>query len=324
MSSLHSYSRDTTGLAFLPTAAGATLPPNAGVGSGIVGSWAFEDQLAQDSSPYANRMSICPPSGPGFLRGNSGRFDGLTAYSVKHIDAYETKEQSICAWVFLLTDVRDSFRVIFDKGNGAVSLRVWPDTRTLRVSVNGKHGDSRSSLPLNRWTHVCLSLGFSNAQLFINGIADVAVAMAGSPWKDVKADYYIASIENRSLLGVNALIDNLEIRSKALLNSEAKALGSLAFWGIPGGADVAWFACEGCLRETAKKTCANPTSISDNTGVSRPKSHLCTERELTSSVLLLARTMGWINSRTTHVFDYENSSSLPDGTLGVGICCPDS
>ncbi len=308
MSTTHSYLRDGNGLSIIQS----STP------SSVVGFWSFDDAAAQDSSSLVNPLSGVPPAAPGILRGSSGYFDGRTAYYVPRHDAYKTRTATISAWVYIISDVRDSFRVIFDKANGAAySLRVWPDTRTLRVVAGGKTADSRSSLPLRRWTHVALALSASGAQLYVNGVPDVAVSIHDTPWAPVESSLYIASLESGRLLGVEAYIDDIQITNDTVSAETIKAVGALAFWGLPGGADSAWFGCEGCTHKQAVALCANPPPTS-----SRPKSHICTEREQASSVLLVARSMGWVNNLTPVIFDLENSAKYAANVPGVAICCP--
>jgi len=285
----------------------------------VMGSWRFEDVLAQDDSGNGNNLSRVPPAGPGFLRGSSGKFDGRMPLFIPHIEKYETPTQTISLWIYLLEDVRDAFRVILDKA-GAFSLRVWPDTRTLRLIVDKKSADARASLPLHRWTHLAIVFSHTSVQLYVNGVQEVSLPVTGAPWIRIKAPIYLASAapqnaQQSGLLGVSAFIDNVLYHSVALPASALKALGSTAFAGLPGSGDGVWFGCENCVRASATKICTQDVA-------GRPKSHVCTSKELASSAMLVARSMGWLDFGSQPVHDFENTENVPETTPGIGLCCP--
>ena len=162
--------------------------------SPVVGFWDFEDVLAQDSSPHNNAFNDpIPAVGPGFLRGSSAHFTGLSAHSLPHIDAYAASPAAtVSFWVYPTGEVHDGFRSLLHKGASpnaatghvdAFSLRMWSDTYQLRLTVGGRDTlDSRAALPLRRWSHVALTLSPTAAELFLNGQRDsTLVFAAGSP-----------------------------------------------------------------------------------------------------------------------------------------------
>ncbi len=276
--------RDSNGFSLLsfptptPSVAGAPTSP-------VVGFWDFEDIYAQDGSAHNNPMSPVPPSGPGFLRGSSGLFTGRARYSIPHIAAYAAlPSATISMWVYPLAEVHDGFRTLLHKGHpphtaaavnagqrssavDAFSLKVWPDTRQLRLTVGGADTlDSRAALPLRRWTHIAIAIEAAAASLYVNGQLDGTVVFpATSPATTAltasAGPLFVASAPEGSLLGLHSYVDKLEWRAGVTPSAQIKAAATQALLGVPGGADFTWLGCEGCSHADATAACAQRVPV---------------------------------------------------------------
>lgn len=96
---------------------------------------------------------------------------------------------TICFWIFLLKDSTGSWRTILHKGDTSKDLTptimLWPKERRLHVRVstdqNANEGlDSKSVIPLKRWTHLTISFSSQLLHLYINGMIDNEVILKGS------------------------------------------------------------------------------------------------------------------------------------------------
>ena len=96
---------------------------------------------------------------------------------------------TISFWIFLLKDSTGSWRTILHKGNSARDLTptimLWPKERRLHVRLstdqNPNEGlDSKSIIPMRRWTHITVSFSLQLLHLYVNGILDNQVILKGS------------------------------------------------------------------------------------------------------------------------------------------------
>ena len=324
MSTTSTYYKDSPGFLLKTFGSSPKAPSN------IIGSWSFDTANGEDDSVYANGFANpLPPAGVGLLRGASGYFTGKVTYSIPHIDAYsQHAEGTISAWVYLLSEVEDNFRVVFRKGDGksvdAFELKVWPTTRLLRASAGSLSVNSQASVPLNKWTHLAIRIAPTKLDIFMNGVivgsTTIQSAQATvSPLQMNKEAIYVASTADMSTLGVHAYIDNLKWTRGASPVAEIRAEAALAAWGIPGGMEMVWLGCDECTREQAVKICAQE-GIPAESALYKP-SHVCSEMELSAGAFMVARNMGWLSlTSKMKVFTLDNAKVAKD-TIGVGLCC---
>eukprot|EP00933_Yihiella_yeosuensis_P033784 TRINITY_DN27422_c0_g1_i1.p1 TRINITY_DN27422_c0_g1~~TRINITY_DN27422_c0_g1_i1.p1 ORF type:complete len:367 (-),score=10.51 TRINITY_DN27422_c0_g1_i1:29-1018(-) len=326
MSTTPTYNQDSNG--FLMKSFGNNIHAP----SGIVGLWSFDTADGADSSNNVNGFSSpVPPLGVGILRGSSGLFTGVTTYSVPHIDAYsQYAEGTISAWIYLLSEVEDNFRVIIKKGDGkdfdAFELKVWPTTRLLRASAGSLSVNTEASLPLTKWTHVAVRVAPTSLEVYMNGVLAGAtkipsVQASVSPLQMNKHPIYVASTQDMSTLGVHAYIDNLKWTKGLLSLAELRAEAALASWGIPGGMEMAWLGCDECTRAEAMDICDQKHVTMEADSLAHNPSHLCSEMELSAGALTVARSMGWLSlSAKLPIFTLDNSK-VGASAIGVGLCC---
>ena len=96
---------------------------------------------------------------------------------------------TLCFWLFLLRDSTGSWRTIIHKGNSTRDLTptimLWPKERRLHIRVstdqNPNEGlDSKSVIPMRRWTHITISFSLQLLHLYVNGILDNEIILKGS------------------------------------------------------------------------------------------------------------------------------------------------
>jgi len=315
----------------------------------LVGLWTFDDMFAQDQSPNQNPIRPLPSFGPGFDgRGASAAFNfssdsdasssssssdaSPTAYSINHINAYQSSSWTISMWLFVGEPVVGDFRTILYKGsesNPGPHVSLWPESRRIHIRLTTGNDastsietlDSNSNIMIGRWSHIGVVVDGKLLSLFVNGILDT-VKLLNRPPQFNTDPFYIASDPWHDSL--NCFIDQLAIFQRALLPTELAAMGSAAFPGL----DPSFYslACMSCPVSTALEAC----SSEDET-----PTHLCTMAELNGGGLIIARVMGWINSiHANRIFALDDKAGLmydaatsnmtaaeQQRTLGVGLCC---
>lgn len=172
----------------------------------LIGHWTFDEKYSLDHSKTRNHLYPSPLAGPqsGIKKyvkiktiiyiyiggkGYSAYYDGLTYSNISHNKIYETEDMTICFWIFILKDSTGSWRTILHKGDTSKDLTptimLWPKERRLHVRVSTDQNineglDSKSVIPLKRWTHLAISFSSQLLHLYINGIIDNEVILKGS------------------------------------------------------------------------------------------------------------------------------------------------
>jgi len=169
----------------------------------LIGHWKFDDKYSLDYSGTSNHMTPPPEVGPqsgssnklpqnlifSGGKGYSAFFDGFTYSNISHNKIYESEDMTIAFWVFLLKDSTGSWRTILHKGNTTRDLTptvmLWPKERRLHIRLstdqNPNEGlDSKSVIPMRRWTHIAVSFSLQLLHLYVNGILDNQVILKGS------------------------------------------------------------------------------------------------------------------------------------------------
>lgn len=161
----------------------------------LVGYWKFDQLYPLDSSPKGNHILEPFEAGPEMGgKGYSCYMNGTTSLTIPHIPAYETTDVSISFWLFLIEDSTGEWRTLIQKGNSQQELTptimLFPKERRLhaRVSTDASINeglDSKSVIPMKRWTHISMVMSNQVLQLFINGIMDGQTILKG----EVKVQY---------------------------------------------------------------------------------------------------------------------------------------
>jgi len=213
-----------------------------------------------------------------------------------------------------LTDATDSWRVIFRKGDTATDLTptllLFPDSRKVHARIStsdpSKNGiDSITSIPLRRWTHVAVSLNYNVIALFINGIKDNEVNLAGEVLLNT-GSWYIG--KDLFLPGTGMFLDNLKFYGRAM---DEKSLQSEASNALPGlGSNFLRLGCKRCEMSKAIEACASTGGY-----------HLCRTLELQGGGLMVARAMGYLDMASDN---WSAEDSATDVQLQkLGLCCLD-
>lgn len=316
---------------------GATPIAANAVHKGLVGLWNFDDSAAQDISGNMNQLSPPPSVGPGFGgRGASAMFNGSTLHTIQHISAYASHSFVLSFWLFLTQDAFGSYRTIVHKGtdkSSSPSIRLIPDSRRLHVAVSTTDEEvafeSRSIVPLRRWTHIAYVQSGRIASLIINGIVDVERILPSPGPVPNREPIYVGRDPWR--LGVNCYIDDLRIYNRALEHEDIQAIGSTAFPDT--GSHYARLGCKNCLFHKAQQSCSSdPTASSPSSSSSTIKYrnyHLCAQNEL-GAAMTIAASMGWASldqffwfSEYKFALTNNNNDDSITSKTGVALCCYD-
>lgn len=291
---------------------------------GLIGRWTFDDVMSYDSSGHHNHIKRVHSFGPGVLgRGSSAYFNGSSFAVIPHQTLYDTKDFTISLWVFLHEDVIGSFKPIITKEirqNGRIigrfpSISLWPESRRLHVklSLAGKGAQTLSSVaavPLNKWTHIAVTLDGRVLQIYVNGAPDSEAVLRRAPRAPrTHLPYFVAG--NPWTIGLECYIDNLEMYNKPLSAQQIMAVGSVARPDLHSSASMS-LACVGCGFNDAVRTCKSRSS------------HVCTRLELAAGGFTMARIMGWFDVRSEYVWNWlKDGVKEPQTKLGSGVCCSD-
>eukprot|EP01006_Ploeotia_vitrea_P030372 TRINITY_DN62819_c0_g1_i1.p2 TRINITY_DN62819_c0_g1~~TRINITY_DN62819_c0_g1_i1.p2 ORF type:complete len:350 (+),score=180.98 TRINITY_DN62819_c0_g1_i1:26-1051(+) len=277
---------------------------------GLVLSYSFDDAHAADSSGQMNHASSVPKVGPGFQSHASAFLAAQDNFTVAHLPAYAGQDFALEMVLFLIEQPSGSgFVNVASKGNSP-SVLMLAETRTLRVRIDtfhkqAHHISSVATIPLRRWTHVALSIEGRVAQLWINGFLDSETLMA-THRRPNSQPLVVGNTATRD--GLVAYLDNLRLYSRALQADEIQ--GATASIYPRTGQNFVRLACKGCKYADAVRKCTRLDGF-----------HLCSADEVTSGVLTVARTMGWlIMDDDEELFDSSVVDTVGEGT---GICCAD-
>ncbi|MHC4148426.1 MAG: LamG-like jellyroll fold domain-containing protein [Planctomycetota bacterium] len=153
----------------------------------LVGSWLFDDDLANgalDSSQYGNDGYASLNGYPNLVPGKVGRaysFDGVNdRVEVPHSPSLNVNKVTLSAWIYVNsykndqritskeTGVRsrDSIYALLLSGKRDKKLQF---RLALKGIKKGKRLTSKSTIPLNEWTHVAATFNGKYVRLYING-----------------------------------------------------------------------------------------------------------------------------------------------------------
>lgn len=198
---------------------------------------------------------------------------------------------------------------------------------------------SKSTVIVNRWTHLAVVLSESTATLFVNGLQDDSIKLTPTEtkkpiWVTSKDDLYLGSHPSPQVSGANAFLDEVRVYSVKKSTSFLKSHGSIAFYGIPSSSDFVFRGCSECTRAEAAIACGTapkPQLIQPKEGgaafiapgSNRGLAHICTQNELAAGGMTVARVMGWFDNLNpkSKVFVYEESETDSLSVKGLAVCC---
>lgn len=221
-----------------PTSGPSPTPsPTPGLSDGVVlyykmneSSWVNDcvTKTVKDSSGKGNKGKVCPSgNGPRLVNGkfgNGGRFDGMRDYIEVTDDSTLQLGNNVtfAMWVYKL--VESDFGDYFSKNSGWYKLENAGTSGKLRFSVGGKLVLSKSTVPLNTWTHVVAAYNGYSAKIYINGLRDNRSFFRKAIQNDTSSLY----IGGRLTSNYNKIIlDEVRIYNRELSPSEVSNLYQL-------------------------------------------------------------------------------------------------
>jgi len=298
---------------------GRTIYTVEGKQKGLIASYTFDDALGLDSSGNANHaLHPAPGVGPGHDgHGQSAYFSGAEFFKIGHSSSFDgLRHITVSFWIYLLTDSIDAWRVVFRKGDEqegiAPGLLLASDTRKLHAvctsSKSGKVGlDSKTTIPLRRWTHVALTIDGSSLTIFINGIEDNTINVSGDVAFNQGA-WYIG--KDPFLPGTGMFLDDFKVYSEALEEPELQVEAASSLPGL--GPNFLRLGCSSCTMKDAIARCA---------GWSKGGYHLCRTMELNGGGLIVARAMGYLDMSSEHWTAEDEEADI--ALTKLGLCCLD-
>ena len=207
-----------------------------------LGFWSFDDAFSYDP---INKNPIIPPPMVGPSKGGKGYsafFDGNYFSNITHLSLYETQSFTLEFWLFLLKESTGTWRTIIHKGDTirdmTPTIMLWPKERRLHVRVStdidpNEGLDSKSSIPLKRWTHISVGFEGQLLQLIINGIKDTEIILKGSV-RHNKGNFHIGKDPWHQ--GTFMYMDSMRFWGKLLGKGEIKAITGMdnALWNEGG------------------------------------------------------------------------------------------
>lgn len=228
-----------------------------------------------------------------------------------HAGPSGAEDLTVSFWVYLLGDVVGKFRTLVYRGDrdGATPhISLWPEIRRIHLRASTGYDpvthakthitlDSHSAVVIGRWTHIAFVVqGTRLVQLYVNGVLDTQ-KLSLQPVRIHHASdvMYLANSPFAPNSGVRCYMDSVQIFSRALTRGQVTAIGSLGFPGVDAASVK--LGCASCSLANAQRACRAPN-------------HLCTQTELNSGALVVARSMGWLsNLVSVHVFSGEELTS---------------
>ncbi|MBA3845506.1 MAG: hypothetical protein H0X45_02550 [Planctomycetes bacterium] len=217
---------------------------------GLVGWWPMDDGLGSTASDVSGNGRRAPNHGlvadatwiPGVL-GNALSFDGvddtLTIPNQPYLEiGRDGADFTVAFWMMLRAGPTGAWRSLFHKGASEYerTLALWmqpgSDRIHYRVSTTAswnEGGDSQGTLIINSWTHVACVKAGRTLRLYLDGVLDSEVALAGDTVGN-SGPIYVG--KDPWYPGVDTAIDQLKIYARALADEE---IGALPFSRIAKG-----------------------------------------------------------------------------------------
>jgi len=255
---------------------GMTVFAGDAIPTGLVGYWSFDDNIAQDSSRNKNPVVPVPDVGPGAGFGQSASFNSSTGAAIAYLPIYQSKDFTISFKIFLLAEVFDSFPSIIHKGsqtNPQPSI-LLSESRRLHIRIGTAVLESTSRITIGRWTSVSYVKDSRVVTIYIDGRLDAQMLLPTRAYYEENKPHPIFLSQSPFHTGLDMFLDELRIYRRAV----TPALSSMS---LTGGVHLG---CSNCEFEKGLASC--PEGL-----------HMCNQRELSTSALLHARVMGWIDPK---------------------------
>ncbi|MBU6320948.1 hypothetical protein KGO04_00170 [Patescibacteria group bacterium] len=213
------------------------LTPTAGIGSGLVGYWPFNEGTGNTTADISgNKNTGTLVNAPSWVKGKYGNalsFNGTNYISLGNVAAlsFPSTDFGICAWAYPIEN--SNYREIVNKGDsGSASgsqYEVLLDNSgkyAFNVMVGGvvdRLADTATA-SLNKWAYVCgVRQGALNS-LYVNGILRNSASFSG-PLNTTSNGVSIGAAGNgNTSLAFRGTIDEVRIYNRALSSSEVKQL----------------------------------------------------------------------------------------------------
>jgi Glycosyl hydrolase catalytic core/Concanavalin A-like lectin/glucanases superfamily/Putative Ig domain len=192
----------------------------------LVARYSFNTN-ASATAGFAHGSALGSPAYVTGKRGKAIDLDGVDNYVTLPAGVANLDEITIATWV--TWDGGNAWQRIFDFGNGHDShLIITPKSGDNRLLFMIRHGGSEqtagtTTLALNQWTHVAITIGGNVASLYVNGLLASTVATSLRP-SDIKP---VANFIGKSQFDdplFNGRIDEFLIFSRALTGAEVLGL----------------------------------------------------------------------------------------------------
>jgi len=250
---------------------------------GLIKEWTFDEEEPK---------KLITHHGPGLMGfGSSAYFDAAKEdphsdyIVVDHQPISNTRDWSVLLWIFLFPYKTDSFVAVLQKGDQSLpllSILLWPSIPRLRIKLRKTAIDTISSLPIGRWTQLTIVKEGGIGSVYVNGLLDSQTILGTGHSMGVDSgEYYLSSTPWHH--GIHGYLDQIRFYEHPLTEDQVRAVASFAF---PSGDGVSlpYLGCYRCSLQRALSVCG-----------AKVGSHLCSRMELRSSVLLMARSLGWIS-----------------------------
>jgi hypothetical protein len=212
----------------------------------LVAHWRFDERegtLATDASGNGNHAILINP-----FRAITNDITGASVLSFNGTDSYAKVNNSptlevigkdgsdftVAFWIYLTQGPTGAWRSIMHKGNtdNQRTFAIWmrPEENRIhyRISTSANFnegGDSDRRLSIYTWTHICYVKTGNKLKLYINGVWDSEVVLAGTSISN-QGPLYIG--KDPWFPGINGRLYNVRIYGRALTDQQITPLASAA------------------------------------------------------------------------------------------------
>lgn len=194
--------------------------------SGLVARYGFNSNVSATAG-FAHGSAFGSPSYVSGMRGQAINLDGADDYVSLPAGVANSDEITVAAWVNW--DGGGALQRVFDFGIDAESrLTLTPKSGDNRMLFTIRNGGSEqtvgtTTLALNQWTHVAVTIGGNLASLYVNGVLASTASTALRPSDIQPLVNYIGKSQAAAEPLFNGRIDEFLIFDRAL--SESGILG---------------------------------------------------------------------------------------------------